>query len=226
MRWKCVLFVVGFIGSTGAAGIVQAQRKPAAFPPPTAAPTEDPTLRRGAGHPGSYQALDGQWHAVLIDGWQNDRVHMSDAGNYYKAYSPTELKRFVVSGDTVVAVHDAAVPRRRFLRRARPQLVPAVFGRQLYRGGGFQLVAYDPARPASLTSALSSYLLLRRGQQAWQVLPTTTSKFNQLMLTLLGDDPELAPGLQANQYHLRRDAAQLLERYADWQTRQRLQSIN
>lgn len=202
----------------------QAQRKPAAFPPPTPAPTEDPALHRGSGNPGSYQGLDGTWHAVQIESWQNDRVYLSDAGSTFKAYSPSELKRFVALGDTVVAVHEVAVRKRRFPRRSRPQLVPAAFGRQLYRGGGFLLVDYDPVRPASLTSALSSHLLLRHDQQAYQVLPTNKVKFNRLMLTLLGNDPELAPGLQANQYHLRRDAAQLLERYADWQIRQFLQS--
>jgi hypothetical protein len=200
-----------------------AQRR-AGFPAPTPAPTEDPTLRRGPGHPGSYQGLDGRWHAVQIEGWENDRVYLSDAGVAYQAFAPTELRRFVVLGDTIAAASTVAVPRRRFLRRPRTVLHPAVFGRQLYRGGGFQLLDYDPIRPASFSSGLSSYLLLRRGNEAWQVLPTNTRKFNQLMLVLLGSDPELASGLQAGQYRPRRDAAELLERYADRQTRQILKS--
>ncbi|HEX8428543.1 hypothetical protein [Hymenobacter sp.] len=206
------------------AGGAQAQRRPVAFPAPTPAPIEDAALRRGAGHSGSYQGLDGIWHAVQIEDWQNDRVYMSDAGSTYKAYSPTELRRFVVMGDTVVAVHDFVVPIRRSLFKHRPRLVPVAFARQLYRGGSFQLLDYDPPRPATLVSALSSRLLLRRGQEAWQVLPTNTAKFNQLMLTLLSNNLELAAGLRANQYRLRRDAAQLLERYTDWQTRQFLES--
>ncbi|MDF7809975.1 hypothetical protein [Hymenobacter sp. YC55] len=128
-------------------------------------------------------------------------------------------------GDTVVAARDLIVPTRHFPFSRRRGLLPAAFGRQVYRGGGFQLINYDPQRPATLLTALSSRLLLRRGQEAWQVLPTNTVKFNQFMLVLLGNNPELATGLRASQYHPRRDAAQLLERYADWQTRQFLQSI-
>ena len=203
----------------------QAQRRPAAFPAPTLSPVEDPTLRRAdTGSSGSYQGLDGTWHAVQIDGWENDRVYLSDAGRAFKAYSPTDLKRFVLLGDTIAAVHDAAVRSRRFLRKKRLELVPAAFARQLYRGGGFQLVDYDSSLPSTLGSRLSSRLLLRRGREAWQVVPMNTVKFNQLMLTLLGDNPELAAGLRAGQYQPRRDAAQLLERYADWKVRQSLQS--
>lgn len=208
----------------GSASGARAQQRPAAFPAPTPTPTEDPTRRRGAGHAGSYQGLDGVWHQVQIEGWENDRVYMSDAGNTYQAYGPAELKRFVVLGDTIAAARDVAVPRRRFLRRPRTELLPALFGRQLYRGGGFQLLDYDSSRPATLTSALSSRLLLRRGTEAWQVLPTNTAKFNQRMLVLLGSDPELAAGLQTGQYRPRRDAAELLERYADRRTRQFLKS--
>ncbi|MBC8082289.1 MAG: DUF4861 family protein [Hymenobacter sp.] len=158
--------------------------------------------------------------------WENDRVYLSDAGDTFKAYFPSELKRFVALGDTVVAARDVVVATRRFpFTRRRPRLIPAAFGRQLFRGGGFQLLSYDPARPATLTSALSSRLLLRRGQEAWQVLPANPAKFNRLMLALLGSDPALAAGLRAGQYRPRRDAARLLEQYADWQTRQFLQSV-
>lgn len=216
------LVVASLCLSTAPAAL--AQQRPAAFPAPTPAPTDDPTRHRGSGQAGSYQGLDGVWHQVQIGGWENDRVYMSDAGHTYQAYGPTELKRFVMLGDTMVAAREVAVPRRRFLRKPRPQLVPALFGRQLYRGGGFQLLDYDPARPATLTTALSSRRLLRRGAEAWQVLPTNTVKFNQLMLVLLGSDPELASGLQTGQYRPRRDAAALLERYADRQTRLSLKS--
>ncbi|MBD2715875.1 hypothetical protein KBK19_12590 [Microvirga sp. STR05] len=220
LSYSAVLFLLLSLRPSGA----QAQRRAAAFPAPVPAPAADPMLRRGAGHAGSYQALDGQWYTVQIDGWENDRVYLRDEGGVFAAYSPTDLKRFVYLGDTVVAADAVAMPRRRFLRRPQPRLVPAAFARQLYRGGGFQLLSYDPARPATLTTALSSSMLLRSGNEPWQVLPTNTVKFNQLMLTLLGTDPELVPGLQAGQYHLRRDAAQLLERYADWQTHRFLQS--
>lgn len=218
---RCALF---FAALMFAGVCAQAQRKPAAFPAPTPTPTNDPALRRGSGNFGIYQRLDGTWHPVQIESWQNDRVYMSDAGSTFKAYSPTELQRFVILQDTVVAVHEVAVKKRRFLLRRRPQLVPAAFGRQLYRGGGFQLVSYDPIRPASLTSALSSHLLLRHGAQGWQVLPTNKRAFNQLMLVFVGNAPELAAGLRANRYRPRRDAAHLLEGYADWQTRQFLHS--
>lgn len=202
-----------------------AQRRSAAFPAPTPRPVEDLTIRRaGTGSSGTYQGLDGAWHAVQIDGWENDRVYLSDAGRTFNAYLPTDLKRFVLFGDTIAAVYDVAVKTRRFVLKGRPRLVPAAFGRQLYRGGSFQLVDYDSSLPSMLSSRLSSRLLLRRGQEAWQVVPMNTANFNQLMLTLLGDNPELAAGLRAGQYQPRRDAAQLLERYADWKVRQSLQS--
>lgn len=202
----------------------QAQRKPAAFPAPTPAPTEDPALHRGSGHAGRYQGNDGAWHSVQIETWENDRVYLSDAGNTFKVYFPTELRRFVTMGDTVVAARDLIVTTRRFPFRRHRALLPAAFGRQLYRGGGFQLLNYDPQRPATLLTALSSRLLLRQGQESWQVLPTKTAKFNQLMLKLLGDNPELAAGLRAKQYRPRRDAAELLERYVYWKIQQSLQS--
>lgn len=208
-----------------AASFALAQRQPAAFPAPTPAPTEGPALRQGTGHTGSYQGLDGGWHTVLVEGWENDRVYLSDAGSMYKAYGPTELKRIVVLGDPIAAAHEVMVQRRRFLRLPRPVLVPAAVERQMYRGGGFQLLQYDhPTRPATLASTLSSKLLLRRGNEAWQVLPSNTAKFNQRMLVLLGSDPELIAGLQTGQYRPRREAAELLERDADRQTRQFLKS--
>lgn len=218
MRILLALFIV--VLSTTA----QAQRKPAAFPAPTPAPTEDPALHRGAGYAGRYQGNDGAWHSVQIESWENDRVYLSDAGSTFKAYFPTELKRFVTMGDTVVAAHDLIVTTRRFPFSRRRGLLPAAFGRQLYRGGGFQLLNYDPQRPATLLTALSNRLLLRQGHDAWQMLPTNTVKFNQLMLKLLGDNPELAAGLRANQYRPRRDAAELLERYGYWQIQQSLKS--
>lgn len=202
---------------------VQAQRRPAAFPPPTPAPAEDPTQpRRGSGYAGQYQRLDGQWQSAQIQTWENDRVYLSETNATFRAYGPTELLQFVYLRDTVVALRDAAVPRRRLLRRPQPSLLPAAFGRQLYHGAGFQLLTYDPIRPATLTSALSSRLLLRTGNSGWQVVPTKTTRFNQFMLALLGACPTLAPGLHAGQYHARRDAVALLQRYAEWQTRQQL----
>jgi hypothetical protein len=204
----------------------QAQRRPAAFPAPMPSPVEDPTLRRtDVGSTGRYQGLDGSWHAVQIGNWENDRVYLSDAGSTFKTYSPTDLKRFVLSGDTIAAVHDVVVKSRRFPRKKRPELVPAASAQQLYRGGGFQLVDYDSSQPSTVSSRLSSCLRWRRGRAAWQVVPMNTVKFNQLMLTLLGDNPELAAGLRAGQYRPRRDVARLLERYADWKTHQFLQSI-
>ena len=218
MRILLSLFIVSLTA------VAQAQRKPAVFPAPTPAPTEDAALHRGTGHAGQYQGNDGAWHSVQIESWENDRVYLSDAGSTFKAYFPTELKRFVTMGDTVVAARDLIVTTRRFPFKRHRGLLPAAFGRQLYRGGGFQLLNYDPQRPATVLTALSSRLLLRQGQERWQVLPTKTAKFNQLMLKLLGDNPELAAGLRANQYRPRRDAAELLERYAYWQIQQALKS--
>ncbi|UOG75740.1 hypothetical protein MTX78_03890 [Hymenobacter tibetensis] len=223
MKTRHILFNLTVTVSVALAGTGQAQRKPAAFPAPTPAPTEDPTLRRGAGHAGIYQGNDGAWHTVQIENWENDRVYLSDAGRIYKAYLPTELRRFATMGDTVVAARDLVVVKRRFPFVRRRVLLPAVFGLQLYRGGGFQLLSYDSQRPATLLSALSSQLLLRHGQDEWQILPTNTAKFNQLMLKLLGDNPDLVAGLRAKQYHPRRDAAQLLERYSNWRINQYLQ---
>ncbi|UOQ67014.1 hypothetical protein [Hymenobacter volaticus] len=218
MRILLFLFIVTL---TAAA---QAQRKPAAFPATTPALTEDPALHRGSGHAGRYQSNDGAWHSVQIESWENDRVYLSDAGSTFKAYFPTELRRFVTMGDTVVAARDLVVVTRHFPFRRRRGLLPAAFGRQLYRDGGFQLLTYDPQRPATLLTALSSRLLLRQGQGGWQMLPTKTAKFNQLMLKLLGDNPELAAGLRAKQYRPRRDATELLERYVYWKIQQSLQS--
>ena len=201
-----------------------AQSRPANFPVPTPAPVLSRVLHSGT--PGTYQDLAGNWHEARIAEWENYRVYISEADGLSRVYSPSELKRFVFVryADTVVTAFDVAVPRRRFLRRPKPTLRPALFARQLYHGGGFQLLDYDPVRQSDLLSRLNSSLLLRRTGQPWQLVPTGQTDFNQFMLAQVGDCPALAPGLRAGEYHARRDVVALLERYADWQLRRQLQT--
>jgi len=180
--------------------------------------TRDPTLRYEPGHhPGSFRGLDGQWRPVQVAGWLPDRVYLNESGEYYRAFSPQDMTAFVTpAGDTVVTVAGMAPGKLGSL--------PVAFGRQLFRGGGMQLVDVTDETRSLLDLLLMPHkLVVRKDGAGWLVVPRQKTAFRQLMLVLLADDPARVAELRAGRAG-RRQLPRLLAEYADFRTTQFLQT--
>lgn len=186
-------------------------QRPAAFPPPGTYNhlTPDPTLSyQTDGRPSAFQDLSGHWHAVQIGEYTAQRAYFNEGGRRYQAYLPREIQAFVrTPGDTLVALTGPA----NYSREAG-----GVFGNQLYRGGGLQLVDAKTLNRSVLERLLARpALLLRQGQGPWVRVPKRKAQFQQLFLTLLADDPAVVAELRQGQARPGRDAERLLRQYAE-----------
>jgi len=180
--------------------------------------TRDPTLRYEPGsHPGTFRGLDGSWHPAQIAGWLPDRVYLNASGDYYHAFSPTDMTAFVTQyGDTVVTVAGMAPGKLgRF---------PSVFGRQLFRGAGMQLADVTGETRSLLDLLITPHkLVIRKNADGWLLVPRQKKAFRELMLVLLADDPTLVAELRAG-HGGRAQLPRMLTRYADFRTTQFLQT--
>lgn len=199
-----------------------AQRRPhAAFIPPGSYPeqTRNPTLRyEPGGQPGSYRGLDGHWHPVQIAGWLPDRVYLNESGNYYRAFSPEEMTAFVPFGaDTVVTVAGVAPGKLGNDQRT-------AFGQQLFRGGSVQLVDVTDQGTSLIGMLFQPHrLFIRQNADGWVLLPKQKPALQQLLMTMLADDPALVAELRAKRIG-RWQVQRVLVRYAESRTTRFLQT--
>ncbi|MCB2379911.1 hypothetical protein LGH70_20110 [Hymenobacter sp. BT635] len=214
------LLAAGLLVAGHFVGVAQ-QRPHAAFIPPTSYPeqTRNPTLRyEPGGRPGTFRGLDGQWHPVQIAGWLPDRVYLNESGNHYRAFSPEEMTAFVLGSDTMVTVAGVAPGKLGHRHRL------TAFGRQLFRGGGMQLVDVTDETTSLLTLLVTPHkLFIRKNAGGWELLPKDRFALQQLLLAMLADDPTLVAELRARRVGRWR-VPQLLARYADFRTTQFLQT--
>ncbi|WP_400192173.1 hypothetical protein [Hymenobacter sp. B81] len=192
-----------------------AQRVPsAAAPPPTPAPAADAAQYRGTGLHGRYQTPDGRWHAARVHQWRRDRVYLGEPDRPdFRPYFPSEVKRFVVGPDTMAAVQHFVLPK------GRGQLVAQGFARQLLRQGEYRLYQYDHSEnPSPLTALTAQVMLLRRGAEPLQVVPTRARAYRAWMLAQFGACPAVARQLRTGAARPWRDTPQLLATYVSWQT--------
>ncbi|TGD83170.1 hypothetical protein [Hymenobacter wooponensis] len=219
---KTLLFSLLTMAGLGmVAPVAVAQTKPAAFPAPgTYDPfTPDPTqVRQTDGHAGSFQDLQGHWHAVQIGEYTAYKVYMNTEGNTYQAYLPREIKAFVkYPGDTLVSLTGLA---------SHSKLRGGVFGMQQFRGAGLQMVDYSYTRRSLLERVVGTpTLTIRQAAGPWQEVPRSKNAFQQLFLTLLADDARSVAELKTGRLRPGRDAARLLTDYADSRVTQQLRAV-
>jgi hypothetical protein len=203
----CLLFLSALSATTATA---QRQQPASLVVPPKTMAVYDPAGKlQGAvgGTPGRYQLPDGTWHETLIYEIKPDRIYLGEAGKGIStAVFPEQITRFAVNGEVYGAVSG-------FRLKPGGRMIQPAFARQLFDAGGYTLLAYGEAEESFWVRLFGRRLLLRIGAEPILVLPTRTKSFNRLMLTIVGDNPDLARQLRANQFRAWPDAADILTTY-------------
>lgn len=206
---KAAMLLAFLVGATTAT--TAQRRQPASIVvPPQAMAVYDPGGKlQGAtgGNPGRYQLPDGTWHETLVYEIKPDRVYLGEAGKGVStAVFPEQITRFAVNGEVYGAVSG-------FRLKPGGRMVQPAFARQLFNAGGYTLLAYGEAEESFWIRLFGQRLLLRIGTEPIIVLPVRKKPFNRLMLTIVGDNPDLARQLRANKFQAWPDAANILTAY-------------
>ncbi|MEJ7660407.1 MAG: hypothetical protein WKG07_12730 [Hymenobacter sp.] len=164
-------------------------------------------------HSGSYHLLNGDWQRAKI-GYDTQSLRVSDKDHKPEApllYSAESVRAFVIGRDTFSVAREVDIPRP-------AQHFAALFVRQLYRRGGFQVSEYVALPPAPEPPQVYT-VLVAPGQPA-TVLPPGKVGFRLALAKAVRDFEVLAHQLELDPTIMPVQLPEILTAYGNWKANQ------
>ena len=164
-------------------------------------------------HGGSYRLLTGSWQRAKV-AYDPQSLHVSDKDHKQDdplVYSAESVQAFVIGRDTFSVAREVDIPRP-------AQHFAALFVRQLYRRGGFQVSEYVALPPAPEPPVLYT-VLVAPGQPA-AVLPPGNVGFRLALAKAVRDFEVLSHQLELDPTIIPAQLPELLTAYGNWKAKQ------
>lgn len=166
--------------------------------------------------PGMYQLADGSWHTGQLYLEQAGQLRVRNPNDkVITEYQPVEVRLFTIEKDTFQVIRGVQISARRRLASA--------FAKQLYHYGNFtafnlvhEATGVGAFMLASSGSTPAADLIVQGPTGDAVVVPGTRRAFEEAMLPLFGDCPEIAENIKRGKWG-RQHMQKVLLSYAQWQ---------
>ncbi|GGF14772.1 hypothetical protein GCM10011383_27460 [Hymenobacter cavernae] len=158
---------------------------------------------------GNYQLVDQSWHPakMWLQGLEGGLQAQEEGSRQKRLFSLDEVQAVATVIDTFRVMRNFADPKKPDVK------VPACFVKQVYNRGGYLLASYSWTT-MNTPEWDGDGLLLSHGKQVITV-PVKRKEFEQVMLSLFGDHPDLAKQLKAGALRAKQ-TKQIVAVYVNW----------